>query len=396
MLSEDKSAITLEDARVFFLRDPLVAGLLRMTGMRAWLAGIVGLSVFGVFMVGGGVLISRNHGPDAGFLSLLDPREFYWVAFIYFLLAPIICMAYAAEPINIFHLFRGLWENGVVIGEHMTFHKVKVYLAAEIRALQRGAWILVAICALTGAVALIWLGSELAPDDPFRFGAVRFWWRINPVYFGVIWFPLNFSLTYMLLWIVLRRIVAWQVMNKALKELNIRPKLRDADGVNGMAPIGDYFLRFAPLVALSGIWVGVSMGYPAIFGQQWNIRPSTVLFGVGYLSAIPVALIAPIWGSHLAMREARLRMLRRLSNEIQQFMPTGDMRAPTTGAREWIEQLDILDKEYQIAERAYRTWPFRRPKFFGSLIVASGPLLSAGVPLLIQRMLPLLLQKLVS
>lgn len=395
MPTEDKTSVTLEDARVFFYRDRLVALLLRVTGVRAWLVGVLGLVVFGVLMGGGGVLVSVLHGPDAGFLSLLDPREFYWVAFIYFVLAPIICIAYAAEPINIFHLFRGLWNSGVIHGENVTFDRVKDFLTAQIEGRKHLSWI-VAICALTATIGVLWLGSELATDDPFRFGAVRFWWTISPAYFWAVWFPLNFSLTYMLLWIVLRRVIAWRVTNKALKDLDIRPKLRDPDGANGMAPIGDYFLRFAPLVALGGFWVAASVGYPVIFGQHWNIKLDTILFGVGYLSAIPVSLILPIWNSHQAMRDARKKMLRRLGNEIQQFLPTGDMQAPATGAKEWIEQLDTLDKEYQNAERAYRTWPFRRPKFLGSLFVASGPLLSAGASLVVQKVLPLVLQKLVS
>lgn len=394
---EDKTAVTLEDARVFFYHDPLVAVLLRVTGVRAWPVGVLGLIVFGIFMGGGGALVSVIHGPDAGFLSLLDPREFYWVAFIYFVLAPIICIAYAAEPINIFHLFRGLWNSGVILGENMTFEKVKDFLAAHIAGRKHVAW-LVTICALTVTVGVIWLGSDLAPDDPFRFGAVRFWWTISPLYFWAVWFPLNFSLTYMLLWIVLRRGIAWRVMTKALQDtdLGIRPKLRDPDGVNGMAPIGDYFLRFAPLVALSGIWVGVSMGYPVLFGQHWNIKLNTILFGVGYFSAIPVSLIVPIWSAHCVMRDARRELLRRLGDEIQRLLPRGERQAPSIGTREWIEQVDTLDREYQIAERAYRTWPFRRPKFLGSLVVALGPLLSAGASVLVQRMLPVVLQKLVS
>lgn len=395
MPSEGETAISIDDASAFFLRDPLLAGLLRITGMSVWRAGVLGFAVFAVFMLGGGALISLIHGPDAGFLSLLDPREFYWVAFIYLVLAPLVCAFYAAEPVNIFHLFRGLWDNGVIAKENMTFQKVKDFLTTEIRARQRGAWLFVAIIIVTQAAALIWFRGELAQNDPFRFGAVRFWWTCYPIYFWVIWLPLNFSITYMLLWIVLRRTLAWLVMNKALRSLDVRPRLRYPDEVNGMAPIGDYFLRFAPLVALTGIWAAVNIGYPALFGQRMNVKLDSVLFASAYLAAIPIALIAPIWSTHVAMREAKMKMLRRLADELQNLLPSDSRLASQSEGRQWIENLDTLDKQYQLAERAYRTWPFRTPKFLGALLFAAGPLLSAGISFLAQKTIPLLLQKVV-
>jgi hypothetical protein len=406
MSDDGRKAVHFEDAKTFFLEDPLVAGLLRITGMRAWLAGLFGFVVFAVFMVGGGILISLLHGPDRGFLSLLDSRELFWVAFIYLLLAPIICVAYAAEPANIFHIFHGLWANGVITGEGISFDRVKEFLSKEITARQRGIWILVLILAVTALAALIWFGGQ-SPDDPFRFGAVRFWWSFYLPYF-VLWIILNFSLTYMLLWIVLRRILAWRITNKALKQLDIRPKLRDPDGANGMSPIGDYFLRFAPLVALIGIWVAVSIVYPTFFGGPTNIRLNTVLFSGVYLAAIPLALIVPIWGAHVAMRDARVKMLRRLGNELQRLLPASEgsdgvalpqlaeveLGTSLEEARKWLGPVEALDKVYQIAEQAYRTWPFRRPAFLRSLLVAAGPFLSGGVSLLVRYGGPVLLQKL--
>lgn len=370
----DQPSNTL-DVRAFYFSDFLGRPLLKLARKNWWVSALVGGAILGTIMIGGGWLVSLRYASTPGFLPLYDRREIGWVIFVYVIVGPVIWATYAKEPYYMQRTYQDLLRHGI-FPEPGQDTRVKELIEKSMSG-WKSTWIFVIVVALTCLEMAQWVATQRQPDDSFRFGATHFWWSIDPYYYYGLWFIANFSLTYMILWTLVRRFAAWFTTAKLLRAIQIQPVLFHEDGCNGLSPIGKYTFTLTLPLTLGGLWLAVSILYPAFFGQSLNSKFDTFDIVIAYLVLIPTMFVGSTWIPHWEMRRLRNKRLQDVAVKIQRLLsqfPTGsdltftDLTAGNQASSHEpsamlhsIEEIKALEHIHDVIERRQVTWPFRLP-----------------------------------
>jgi hypothetical protein len=366
----DQASSTL-DVRAFYFSDFLGRPLLKLANRNWWVSALAGAAFFGIIMIGGGWLVSLRYASTPGFLPIYDHREIGWVIFVYLIVGPVIWATYAKEPYYMQRTYRDLLRNGV-FPEPDQDKSVKEFVEKSMKPWKRMRLFFAVIVILISVMAL-WFSTQAQPTDLFRFGATRFWWSVNPLCY-VAWTILNFSLTYMLTWTVLRRLATWITTAKLLHNVSFKPILFHPDGCNGLFPVGKYTFTLTPLFAISGLWLATSTVYPAFFGESINVKYDTITYIVLYLLLIPLVLIVSTWFPHREMKQRKNTAQQEIADAVQrllQQLPTTDSYSHVRNERNTasvpqdirhsVEDIEALERLYNVVERRQAEWPFRMP-----------------------------------
>lgn len=370
--SQSDQASDMLDIRGFYFSDFLGRPLLKLANRNWWVAALAGAVFFGIIMIGGGWLVSLRYASTPDFLPLYDHREIGWVIFVYLIVGPVIWATYIKEPYYVQRIYQDLLRNGV-FPEPDQETKVKELIERSM-AWWKSKWFFVIVVALTFLEMAQWAAGQTQPGESFRFGASQFWWSINPYYYYGLWFICNFSITYMILWTLVRRFAAWFTTAKLLRTIQIQPVLFHEDGCNGLFPIGKYTFTLTVPLTLGGLWLAVSILYPAFFGQPMNGKFDTFDIVVAYILLIPTMFVGSAWVPHWEMRRIRRKSLQDVATKIQRLLAQFPAAIDTTltagnqplsdesrAILHSVDDIKALEHIYDLVEHRQVTWPFRLP-----------------------------------
>lgn len=376
------------DPRKLCTRDPVAQVLFQLGGERApFIAAIVAFFVNVLGIGVGGALISLHYShASPHFLPIYDARQLLVVVFIYGFVIPLIWFSYIADVGAIPNTFHELQNNGVIREQKPNAEGKREpadlagYLTSRQGAFNHWLPLVVVLIGTTSAVVLVFQ-AILSParDDTFRLGydASMVWWSANTIYLSAIWAPITFSATYMIIWIVCRRVVMTAIMTRAYQKFRVVPVVLHPDGANGMAPIGNFAMRLLFLIFLGACWISFFIFLPAFFGFPLNLKLDIYLYVIGYVLVIPILLFWPMWSTHRAMVLARVRMLTYAAENINTILLASeysdDGEASESDAQ--VSEAEIRRRKFQLITEHVGTWPFARPLLLRNLLSALVPLL---------------------
>ena len=371
-------------------RDPVARLLLWLSGKRVIRMIGLAIAINAILSIGLGGWLTVAF-PVHDMLSPFQSKTVFIEVFIYCIFLPSVWIFFTWEPLGILHIFQNLEKNHVLENGQgsMRYATIEEFLKAEHVDFNRWSYFIIAL-ASTICFFIIWWLATFTPQNPFWFNHRTVWWQHDPWYFWIVWVPLVYVNWYMTTWIIIRRLVTSHLIGKLLNSFRIVPRLFHPDRANGLSPIGNYPLRFAPLVTLVGIWVFLVIAYPVFFGEAINLKFDTLLYLAIYIFFIYAGLIGPVWKAHVFMKNAKQQMLESLAEQIRSLLaitqPVSDQRAVSLLEHtqqqayqpkemiELVELIEALERKYRMVERELHPWPF-------NTLSLSEFLISTGIPL---------------
>lgn len=346
----------------------------------------------------GGTLISLQHGGAAQhFLPIYDEREMIVVGFVYGIVIPFIWYFYIRDLQAIPAMFLRLNDSNVIFrrdsGSEGKWTKVNLESELKLEASNFNRWRnLVFALVFTLTVAALVVHAIFAParSDPFRlgYGADNVWWSVNRLYLGVIWAPITFSAAYMVSWILCRRVVASNALRLLYKKYRMIPVVLHPDGANGLAPVGNFAMRLLILAFLAAVWISFFVFLPVIFGFPPNLKLDTYLYMVGYIVALPIILFVPVWSTHAAMRDAKIRMLTTVAKNANYILLADEYNGSdgSTETDAQVSEAELRRRKFQLISERVGVWPFARPLLIRNVLGAAVPLLPAVLSFIVQNL----------
>jgi hypothetical protein len=356
--------------------DRLAIALIRLSGERTWLVAAIAFAVYGILGFGAGVLISLYDRPaDPDFLGILDELVLPLSVFIYLIVSPTVWVFYCWQPGAILKVFGQLSRNQVLTSGGESQDAITTFVESYVAtSLNRPRYQIIAYV-FAGLSLFGWLLWILV--DPFHLIVTRYWWHANPFYFWLVWLPLVFVNVYMMVWAVLRQILAIGAFGALFRRMQIAPKPFHPDRCNGLASVGDFSLRCGAVAVMFGFWVLIMTSFQILLNGSTNLPILTAASILLYVLAVSLLLIPPAWGAHLAMQQAKDEALEVVARQMRTLLANEQLDSVPSA----LAQIKQLDEKMQLIDRAYRTWPFQPValKNFSLAAVApiATPLLSA-------------------
>lgn len=167
--------------------------------------------------------------------------------------------------------------------------------------------------------------------------------------------------------------------NRLFNSFHIRVNPLHPDNAGGLSPVGRLFSNYVIVFVAFGLIVAIGIvssfmrGASSVFG-----RTETWLLLVGYAS-FPLLIWGWLWTPHKAMREARDRKLSIIAEEFLKATP--DEILPT---KETTERLSELKQQYELLRESYPTWPIYFRQVNRLVALASTPLITTALPIIIK------------
>lgn len=365
------SFLDISESQLYF-NDPLGKLFFKASKHIFWRTLIAAFLVYGFFIIGGGILISQAYEhTGAQFVSIKDYREMPIAILAYFVTAPLLWILYTEQPRWIVRVFHQLHYAGSI-------DETKTSSVDLIPKLNKFIFLIPFLAVVTGL--LIWL-NVLSPSNPFYYGQPAKWWQVNLVYFWAVWIPLTYINIYILIWIIIRQMVATIAFSRLFAQHKIKPRLFHPDECNGLAAIGDFSIYWSSVVVFFGFWLFVFISYPILFGQSINFNADTMTLLIIYVLSVPLILLLPVWKSHLEMSRAKTEALNELATQIETLMNIKTLNQLVDDKELLLE----LERRYIILKNEYHTWPFR-PLAIKRLVTSSlAPVISTGITYVLDK-----------
>ena len=393
------------------LYDPVLWGILKVTRQKTWWIVFLSLAVYGGAYFGLGWLVSTHSGVHA-FISIFTPRELLTTIINFFIVAPIIWVYYTQESMKITRMFQKLSSRGIfgtIRPDGQSAHEFFQKQIQVFNTKKRFLLILMLITAITILFLVSWLVGFYDPHNPWRIGKLPWWYELNRAYFIGIYLPLTFLIYYMSLWFFVRRYIAVTILNRALNNFTLMPKLLDSDKANGLSPVGHYVTKAGPLMAVYGFWLFEVFFYPTFFGQSITLNLNSLETLVVYLLLAPLILYLPVRKLHQAMSKNRNEHLDTVAEQIRcllaaterdivlpnrqfplfegslhQLFPKDAQTITPQEVQELTSTIDALSREYQLFEKEYRKWPFRKFEVGNYIFAIALPLVLSLLQIIFQ------------
>jgi hypothetical protein len=375
---------------------PLPARLIAPGFLRRHLASVATILLYFTAVVVPGFLLSilGSRWTDREFVKITDWRELSGSLVLYLVLAPVIWTFYLWQPRLIVEVFAGLAKSGAIgsalqtdvaadrVLQRMGGIFVEPALHPRLSQLRKGTVLAILSMAISIATLLVWPPTAPAPLNQLIPASDVFWWRIVPVYFWAVWLPLVFVNVYMLVWIVIRQTVMIANIQRLLRLFDVKPIPFHPDGSSGFAPIGSYATNIVRVALIIGAWALVLLLSGPLSGHGIYVAPHILFLVVVQVLLTPYLLMGPVWYAHRVMRDARVRALQRVGDDIRRSLL--DAGAKPDGATS-TETFQELEARYRLVEEGYELWPFGRTAFSGISITA-GVTLLANIAAILYRM----------
>jgi hypothetical protein len=368
-------------------RDPLAKLLFRLSGYSIARVIFIALATYGVLVIGASFLLSSVYlRKGFQFVSIFNTRELILTFLVNMFFYPLFWAIYVWQPRGVVDVFKKLYQNGVFV--QMTYDSLHELINQKfVRVCQRRLLSMVPIALTLCSSIATGVPTLLNPSSPLSLSALGLpmWWCINPFYFWLIWLPLQAINVYMMVWAIIRQVLAIITFTFLFRSFEIAPKLFHPDRCNGLASIGDYTMRMIWAVILLGCWIAFTIAIPLFWGEKAGFTvPNTVSLLI-YILAVPALLISPVWQAHIAMSDARSKALEDIALRMQEAILS--LAVDVDQDTQSMEQFDRLERRYNIIYREYRTWPFRPLAFTRISIAAFAPVLSTLVSYVIDKLL---------
>lgn len=399
-----------QNAQQLILNDPVLWGIIKITRQKTWRIVLLALAVYGGAYFGLGWLVSSHSGVHA-FVSMFSPRELLPIIINFFIVGPIIWVYYAQESMKITRMFQELASRsifGTIQPDGKPVHEFFQKQILVFNTKKRFLLILMVITAITIFLLVSWLVGLYDPHNPWRIGKLPWWFELNRVYFIGIFLPLTFLIYYMSLWFFVRRYIAVTILNRALNNFTMIPKLLDPDKANGLSPVGHYVTKSAPLMAVYGFWLFEVFFYPTFFGQPITLNLNSIETFTVYLLLAPLVLYLPVRKLHQVMSERRNERLDAVAEQIRMRIAVAEHGITFPNERfffseiapgklflrdkmivpdefpESMTTIDSLYRKYQLLEKEYRRWPFRKMEVSNYIFAIALPLILSLIQAIFQ------------
>ena len=195
---------------------------------------------------------------------------------------------------------------------------------------------------------------------------VAFW------YTACVWFILAF----MICLLVIRGTIVMFWFNRLFRDFEIRVRPLHRDGAGGLAPLGNFSVKIAYLLAIYGICaVVLALGQSYVTTGQLSGFVLTLPIGiilVLYLILSPLAFFVPISTAHAAMEKARRNLMHhvadQLENDFAHLLESFDDNAAEL--KNDLDKIEQLQRMQTLAMR-FPVWPFNTGsmvQFFSSTL----------------------------
>ncbi len=334
-------------------RDPIARLLLAFSGESVGRVTLLALAVYAVLGLACGAAISTWYPSALGpFLSIFDARELAFALFTSLVIAPAAWSFYTWQPGAILGVLGQLSWNEVIsqMDEGLS---LETFVEQTMTKPCNRTWNLVLAIVVTLTELMLWVRAQ-TPADPFFHGFPTTWFLVCPIYYRAVWLPLVFVNLYMLAWVIIRQTLATICFTRLFRAFEVTPKLLHPDRCNGLSAIGNFALRSALMAVLMGLFVSSAISLPVLWGGSPLLRADNIVMLGLYLVGVPTFLVAPTWEAHLAMSRAKARALEDVAIGIRGLLS----RPGVDRSAESVEQIEHLERQYQLLDRSYRTWPF--------------------------------------
>ncbi len=191
---------------------------------------------------------------------------------------------------------------------------------------------------------------------------------------------------------LIRLLVALVFTNWLFRLFHVQVNPLHPDGCGGLGTIGQMLavsLLIATALGLTAAGIGVA--YLSV-GLDLLSNYEPVGAGVLYLIFTPLALIGWLWLPHRAMIDARDIRLQPLADEFLQTIEqsTRSARDDTAAIKSTTEKLDELKRQYGLLREVFPTWPIQIALLRSLVAVASMPLISGLIPIVVNSIVGIL------
>jgi hypothetical protein len=215
-----------------------------------------------------------------------------------------------------------------------------------VKSLRNGWWSIVASVIATIGI-LVWALSLNAATDPFSHG-LNPWWRLDPVYFWAVWLPILGLNLYAIAMVVIRQITLTLAMVHLFRHFKTTQKLLHFDKCDGYSPVGDFALKIGIASIVFGVWVSAVIMFPWLFfHESLNFKFDTIGLLCLYAIMVPVSVLLPVWGAHLAMRAYKENELNEIAAQIRSYLD--NVKLPSTEDSSH-DPLKRLRQKYELLE----------------------------------------------
>ena len=171
-------------------------------------------------------------------------------------------------------------------------------------------------------------------------------------------------------------------LNRLMKDKELRLMPLHPDHCGGLRPLSEYSLKTAYLVAIAGLGIGIleyRLIVQGLFQEYWYLHLLIPL----YIIAASISFFAPLGSTHVAMQEAKNKLLSDISEQFQ--TDYGVARKEIAGKAEElkdeIEKIQQLQTLYDLTAK-FPVWPFDADTIKRFMISSATPLLPVLVGLI--------------
>ena len=173
--------------------------------------------------------------------------------------------------------------------------------------------------------------------------------------------------------------------NRLFSLFHIKVNPLHPDTAGGLGPVRRMLTRFVIIFVAFGLLAATGMVSAYYRGTSVFSRAETAMLIVGYIS-FPLLLWGWLLAPHKAMTEARDRKLLGLAEEFLRAIPDKDVAftVETPLIKESTERLSEIKKQYELVRETHPTWPIRFRQVNKLIALASTPLITTLLPVVIQ------------
>jgi hypothetical protein len=364
--------LMLLERKILFKEDPLARALSHLSKQSSVRVFVIGVSVYSLFVMVAGFAISIAYqSANVNFMSIQDIHELSLTIISSFFVFPAIWTLYSWQAKGIIKTLEALSKNGV-IKTAKGQSDLNKFVATEFVARwnNRHNFYFAAAITLVALFAAA-IPTTLSPSNPLislNVNRTLMWWGLNPYYFWLIWLPVHFLNFYMVIWMAVRQIHIVSGLSKIYSTYPVVPKPFHPDRCNGFAPVGNYSMKSTLIAIVIGFWLAVVIVQPVFFNQPINIKGEVIALMFLYVVAVPALVILPVWSTHQVMTRTKSETLEAVAIQIREILQS---RQPDTQSQ--FEQIQGIQQRYELIDREYRTWPFRKVTLGGFSVTALIP-----------------------
>lgn len=318
----------------------------------------------------GGQISKKYIAMGYDLLSIFDIREVITFIFSQFIVNTYLWAVAVWQIKTLPKIFRQLLDHSVV--KSTKPQALMQFTKESLRVFQSGANVLIALTISILGVYVMWTPLFGSKENPFLFGHEYHWAIVSETYLQGIFFPFTFLTIYFLSLVVLRIFGFAIVLSKFYTLFQIRPVLFHPDGASGFGFIGRQAAWIFVLALLFGLLVPFFIYFPAILGGEPHVATDLIAMLIAYVTLLPIIFFGLLWSTHIELQKYKQKELLNTAQKIK----SGLMSSKLTET-----ELSKLEKELELKERGYASWPFRLRSFGGASLPAILPIASSIVPI---------------